>query len=444
MLKKTIEKATPLIGLLMLGIFILLIISVIRTSLFGEVEGNKHIYFEIVFLLLLAIAGELVVAYTKQPSVMILMILGLFMSPSFLHLSWGFLQSLNLPIQLPTNPPNILQLETILSVFAQLGAVILLFKVGMHNKLERIFAFDSLVVAVAGIILPFIVGYLYASHTDGSFAYSMFVAAALTATSVGVTVAILKEAKLLNERFAEIIIGAAILDDILGLLVLSFVINITNTSGGGVESIGISLLLTLITAAVFLVGSVLAGNYFLRYLDQEEMNPKHFMLILAFVLFYAYFAEFVKLSAIVGAFMAGIILNRSKHRAEIEEKTFGLEMLFMPIFFISLGTFMDVSSLVNFFVPILILSVLAILTKFVGCCGAAFMAKLKFLEAAIVGFGMAPRGEVALIVASIGLTTKILDVSEYSMIAAMALLTTLVTPPILQVLISRIERNKNE
>ncbi|MDO8553758.1 MAG: cation:proton antiporter [Candidatus Micrarchaeota archaeon] len=437
-MKETIEKASPLIGLLVLGIFILLTISVVRTSLFGEVEGEKHIYFEIVFLLLLAVAGELVVVYTKQPSVMILMILGLFMSPSFLHLSWDFLHSLNLPFNIPSNPPDILRLENILTVFAQLGAVILLFKVGMHNKIERIFAFDNLIVAIAGIVLPFVVGYFYAIYAGGSFAYSMFVAAALTATSVGVTVAILKEFKLLNERFAEIIIGAAVLDDILGLLVLSLVINITGASAG--ESIIIPLLLTLITAIVFLLGSVLAGNYFVKYLDRREMSPKIFMLILAFVLFYAYFAEFIKLSAIVGAFMAGIILNKSKHHDEIEEKTYGLEMLFLPIFFISLGTLMDINALVTFLTPILILSFLAILTKVVGCGVAAIFAKLKSLEAAIVGFGMSPRGEVALIVASIGLTTKILNASEYSIIATMALLTTLVTPPILQALISMREK----
>ncbi len=438
MMKELVEKMSPWVGLLVLGIFLLLTISVVRTSLFGEVEGEKHIYFEIVFLLLLAVVGELVVVYTKQPSVMILMILGLFMSPSFLALSWGFLISLNLPFNIPANPPDILRLENVLTVFAQLGAVILLFKVGMHNKIERIFAADNLVVAVAGVILPFVVGYLYAIYAGGSFAYAMFVAAALTATSVGVTVAILKEFKLLNERFAEIIIGAAVLDDILGLLVLSFVINLTGTTGS--ESLLMSLVLTFITAMVFLVGSVLAGNYFVRYLDQEGMSPKRFMLILAFVLFYAYFAEFIKLSAIVGAFMAGIILNKSKHHDEIEEKTYGLEMLFMPIFFISLGTFMDVYALGTFLVPILVLSVLAIATKVVGCGGAALFAKLKSLEAIIVGFGMSPRGEVALIVAAIGLTTGILNNSEYSIIATMALLTTLVTPPILQALISRREK----
>jgi Kef-type K+ transport system membrane component KefB len=200
-----------------------------------------------------------------------------------------------------------------------------------------------------------------------------------------------------------------------------------------------SLALTGLTAAIFLFGSVLAGNYFVKYLDRKPMDARRFLLVLAFVLFYAYFAEYIKLSAIVGAFMAGIIINQSKHKEEIEEKTYGLEMLFMPIFFISLGMLMDINALALFLVPILIISLLAILTKVIGCSGAALLAKLNRLEAATVGFGMAPRGEVALIVASIGLTTKILTSSEYSIIATMALVTTLVTPPILQELIKRMK-----
>jgi Kef-type K+ transport system membrane component KefB len=427
----------PLVGLIILGIFLIMVLSIVRTGIFGEVEGEKHIYFEIVFLLLLAVVGELAVMYTKQPSVMILMILGLFLSPSFMQIAWDVLHWMNLPFSIPEAPPNILRLETVLSVFAQLGAVILLFKVGMHNKIEKIFALDNLIVAVAGVVLPFAVGYLYASYSGGSFAYSMFVAAALTATSIGVTVAILKQFKLLEHRFAEIIIGAAVLDDILGLLVLSFVINITGAGAG--ESVVTSLVMTFLSALVFLVGSVIAGNYFVDYLDRKKMSPMIFMLILAFVLFYSYFAEIIKLSAIIGAFIAGIILNRSKHHDEIEEKTYGLEMLFLPIFFISLGTMMDVNALSTFFVPIMILTVLAILTKVIGCGGAALLTKLKTMEAAAVGFGMSPRGEVALIVASIGLTTKILNVSEYSIIATMALLTTMVTPPILQNIIGRIK-----
>ncbi|MFH1784843.1 MAG: cation:proton antiporter [Candidatus Micrarchaeota archaeon] len=425
----SIKKYFPLV---LLAVFLFLLASIIRTSIFGHVDEEDHIYFEIVFLLLLAVLGELTVVYFKIPSVMILMILGILMSPSFIALTFHFIESLDLPIWMPSEPPEILRADNIIHIFAQLGAIILLFKVGLHNKMEGIFSKDNLIVALCGIVFPFLIGYFYASFSGGNFAYSMFVGAALTATSVGVTVAILREFKLLNERFAEIIIGAAIIDDILGLLVLSFVINMT----GETESF-VPIIMTFISAAVFIFGSVVAGDYFVRYMDRTKFSQMVFLSVLAFMLLYAYFAEFIKLSAIVGAFMAGVILNRSKHLKEIEEKTYGLELLFMPIFFISLGILVDVNSLAIFAIPILIITVLAMLSKIIPCGIASLFAGLSKRDSLVVGVGMAPRGEVALIVASLGLSTGVLAVSEYSVISAMALITTFLVPPLLGKLLSK-------
>lgn len=403
-----------------LGLFLLLVFTVLRASVFGAADAEGHIYFEIVFLLLLAVLGEITVEYLKQPTVMILMVLGIAISPSFISFAWGFL-----PIG--GSPPDVMRADEILSVFAQLGAIILLFKVGLHNKIEGVFAFDNLMVAVAGVIFPFAIGYLYASSAGGNFAYSMFVAAALTATSVGVTVAILKEFRMLEARFAQIIIGAAVIDDILGLLVLSLVLNVT----GGELEIG-QLALTAATAAVFLAGSLIAGKYFVGYIDRDwQSSSRAILLALALMLFYAYIAEFIRLSAIVGAFLAGIVLNRSRHIREIEDKTTGLELIFMPIFFISLGMMVDVQALWQFAIPIVILTAIAFFTKLVPCYLASLAAKLKQSDALAVGIGMVPRGEVALIVASIGFTAGALDVAQYSIISAMALLTTFIVPPLL-------------
>jgi Kef-type K+ transport system membrane component KefB len=422
-MRSVLNKLYPLV---VLGVFLILILTVVRASIFGSVELEKHIYFEIVFLLLLAVVGEMSVDYLKQPSVMILMVLGMLMSPSFLSILWGFLHTLPLPLTLPAEPPVIIRGEEIIQVFAQLGAVILLFKVGLHNKIERIFAMDNMVVAGLGVVLPFIFGYFYASASGGNFAYAMFLGAALTATSVGVTVALLKESGLMEERFAQIIIGAAVIDDVLSLLVLSFVINIAS---GGASLL--PLLTTFLSAAAFLLGSVAAGEYFIRYLDRKEMSPRRFLSVLAFMLLYAYAAEFIQLSAIVGAFIAGVVLNRSRHIKDIEEKTYGLELLFMPIFFISLGILVDVRSLADFAVPILIVTFLAVISKALACMAGSMWARLPPKEALLVGVGMIPRGEVALIVASLGLTTDILTSAQYSIISAMALLTTFMVPPML-------------
>ena len=252
----------------------------------------------------------------------------------------------------------------------------------------------------------------------------MFMGAALTATSVGVTVALLKEAGLLSERFARIIIGAAVIDDVLGLLVLSLAVN---ASGGSL----VPLAFTAASAMIFMLGGIGAGEIFVRLLDKEKMSPRTFMTVLAFMLLYAYIAEFIGLSAIIGAFLAGVILNRSRHHGEIMDKTYGLEILFMPIFFITLGALVDVRALAASAVPIIALTAIAVLAKIVSCGGASLIAKLKPREALAVGIGMAPRGEVALIVASLGLSTSVLSSAEYSVIAAMALLTRLTVPPLL-------------
>ncbi|MBN1169640.1 cation:proton antiporter [Candidatus Micrarchaeota archaeon] len=418
--------------LLVLGVFLVLMFTIIRASLFEQVEQDKHVYFEIVFLLLLAMIGELAVIYFRQPSVMILMLLGILMSPSFTEFGWQLLKTL--PIDIPEHPPDIFRMEDILHVFAQLGAVILLFKVGLHNKIDNIFSKENIIIAFVGVLVPFAAGAGFALFYGGSFAYSMFLGAALTATSVGVTVAVLKEYKLLQERYARIIIGAAVIDDILSLLVLSFVINIG--SGGSFLDIG----LTLLSVMVFLAGGVMAGKTFIEYIDRKEMSNRRFLAAMAFMLFYAYVAEYIKLSAIVGAFLAGIVLNQSKHSRDLEEKTYGLEQLFLPIFFISLGIFFDINSLWMSFGAIVAISIIAVASKFVAPFIAIPFCSITKKEAGIIGMGIVPRGEVALIVASIGLTTGILNSIEYSVISAVALITTLIVPPILGKMISGLQK----
>lgn len=428
------KRIRAIVPTLILIIFLGLILSIVRASIFSHVEEEKHIYFEIVFLLLLAAAGELAVNYLKIPSVMILMILGIFLSHSFIDFAWDQLKNLGIE-QFFSEKPQIIRLEEIIQVFASLGAVILLFKVGLHNKIENIFTRENLLVAILGVAVPFVAGYIYATMSGGNFAYSMFLAAALTATSVGVTVAILKEAKLMNEKFAQIIIGAAIIDDVLGLLVLSAVLNISS----GDFALG-PIVTTFLSAIVFISGAILGGSKVIEYLDSKELDSRRFILVLCMMLFFAYIAEFIKLSAIVGAFIAGLIVNQSRHSKEIEEKTYGLEILFMPIFFISLGSLVNIEALVKYIVPILIISTIAILSKLVPCYMGAKMSKLGSKESLLIGFGMTPRGEVALIVASLGLFAGALDSAQYSIISAMALITTFVVPPAMNHIIKQDQR----
>ncbi|MFH2020718.1 MAG: cation:proton antiporter [archaeon] len=430
-LSKVPEHFMRIASLTILGLFFVLILSLIRQSFFGIADPERHIYFEIVLLLLLAVLAESFVYYIKLQNVIVLMLLGIVISSSFLGMSWDYLYSLNLVRA--HEPPILFHHTEIINIFAQLGAVILLFKVGLHSKIEKVFTKTNLLVAVAGIIFPFAAGYLYASSTGGNFAYAMFMGAALSATSVGVTVAILKELNVLGKRASEVIIGAAILDDILSLLVLSFVTNIIS-----VESNASAIILsTFIRALIFILGALLFGKMFIKYLDRRDLDKKKFLISLAFMLALSYFAELIKLSAIVGAFLAGIILNKSRHYEELEDKTYALEYLFMPIFFISLGMLVDIKSLGLFFVPIIIISVIAVLSKSISCALVAYFSKMNIAESALVGIGMVPRGEVALIIAAIGLSMGILNPEQYSVISAMALLTSIIVPTLLSRIITK-------
>lgn len=383
------------------------------------VPEDKYLFFEITLLLLIAVLAEMVFVHLKQPTVIILLVFGILMGKSVL----GF---------------DIIRDQHLLEIFAQLGAIFLLFRVGLHSHLTKVFSKENLVVAAFGVIIPFIAGYYYASFSGGSFAYSMFLGAAFTATSVGVTVAILKELKMLGKRFSEVIIGAAVIDDILGLLVLAFVIN----APSGITADAVSPMLGIAaTAAVFLAGGVIAGRSFVKgILDKLPFDNKNFLLSLSFLFIYAYIAEYIGLSSIIGAFLAGMILNYSRHVKELEDKIYALDVIFVPIFFISLGMLVDVSVLSAIAIPALIITAIAILSKIVGCGLGALASKIPQYESILIGVGMSPRGEVALIVALIGLTKGALTGGEYALISAMALLTTLFAPPVLNWMIKGMEQ----
>ncbi len=420
-------------------LFIVLLFSIVRTALFGEVDLHKYAFFEISLLLLIAVIAEIGVIHSKQPSAILLLLVGVLMSESVL----GF---------------HIFKDEHLIQLFAQLGAIFLLFKVGLHSSFKSIFSRENALVAILGIVVPFVGGFGYATLTGGNFVYAMFLGAALTATSVGVTVSILKEKKLMNEKFAEVIIGAAIIDDVLGLLVLSFVLNVpagyelpqiidlfTSVFTVGITDEFLAFAMPLgrvvLITALFLLGGIIAGQWFVsRVLDRLEIGTTIFLIAIAFLHFYSYIAEVIGLSAIVGAFIAGLLLTKSRHIKDLEEKVYALETMFVPIFFISLGLLVNVHDVAEFFIPIVVISIIAILTKVLACSGGALATKIKPIESAIIGFGMAPRGEVALIVASIGLTRGALAPPEYAVITAVALITTILPPFVMNSLIAKVKQ----
>jgi len=443
--RKVGKNILPLAAAIVVVLAIVLYFSVIRASLFGDVPEEKRIWFEMTFLLLTAVLAELLVVHLRQPVVMLLLLLGVAISPSFISLAWPFLVSfLNSAVPIfPQEAPHLVSIEGIVRVFAQLGSIILLFKIGLHSEIKSIFNVRNFFVALMGVVIPFLGGYFYAVLSGGSFFYAVFLGAALTATSVGVTVAVLQEFKVLNKEFAKTILGAAVIDDILALLTLSLVQHVP--SGFSAQALS-PLFNTIFIAFVFLVGGILVGQWIVRkhfdVIREDRLSSRTLLSILAFMLFYAYAAEFIGLSAIVGAFIAGVTLNYSKIVERIFDAFFPLEAFFTPLFFISLGMFVDVSTLGLNFVPIVVITVIAIVLKIVSCGSAAKLFGASGKDSLLVGFGMVPRGEIALIIGLYGITAigpnglPLLSAAEYSIISAVAFLTTIIVPFGLQKLLA--------
>lgn len=429
------------ITLLAVGIIVLLAVllylSVVRASLFGAVPEDKRIWFELTFLLLAAMLAELLVVQIRQPMVMVLLLVGVAIAPATIALIWplisGFIKII-IP-SISSQAPVLVPTGGVVMIFAKLGSIILLFKIGLHSEIKKIFNARNFTVALLGVIFPFLGGYYFAILSGYSFYYAIFLGAALTATSVGVTVAVLQEFRLLEKEFAQTILGAAVIDDILALLALSLVQHVPN--GFTVQALA-PFAYTLGIALVFVAGGIFAGRWVVEKhfnrIREDKLSSKTLVSILAFMLFYSYAAEFIGLSAIVGAFIAGITLNYSKITEKLFEAFFPLEAFFTPVFFISLGMFVDIGALAANIMPILAITVIAVAAKIIGCGAGARLFGAKPKEALAVGFGMVPRGEIALIIALYGLTAvgpggaSALTAAEYSVISAMAFLTTVIVP----------------
>ncbi|MFZ2455095.1 MAG: cation:proton antiporter [Candidatus Altiarchaeia archaeon] len=414
---------------------------------------SEKIWFEISFILLVAISAELLVVYIKQPAVMVLLVLGILISPSVISAAYPPIASIvsslfsafGINIPLKDYVPHLVPTEegSFVSIFAKLGSIFLLFGVGLHSEISKIFNRRNFLVAFAGVILPFIGGYAYATMGGHNFAYSMFLGAALTATSVGVTVAVLQEFRVLDREFSKIVLGAAVIDDILSLLVLSLVKNLPSNPSGLDAATLYPFFGVLATAFVYVMGGIMMGQYLVKRLfDGEEnggeLSKTTFLGVLVYLLSYSYVAEIIGLSAIVGAFLAGVTLNYSRIIHKVVKLFYPLEALFTPIFFVSLGMYVDIQALFTNLEPIIVITLIAVATKILACGFATKATGGNFKDSLIVGIGMVPRGEVALIIGFYGLTTMtssgepILTAAEYAVIASMSFLTTIIIPPLLQ------------
>jgi len=323
-----------------------------------------------------------------------------------------------------------------LRMMGGLGVMLLLFEVGLKSDVHAFLkvGWAASVVATIGVVTPFALGYALALLLHMSQLQAIFIGAALTATSVGFSARVLHDLDKLKTQEGNIILGAAVIDDILGLVILSVIVGLARSGA-------VSWLETLRTAAVaflFLGLAILLGiryvHWFTRLVNQLRGRGRLIVAAMLLVLLLGYVAEQLHVAALIGAFAAGLILAKTEHHAHIEDAVKPVGDIFVPIFFVLVGAMMDLR-LLNPFNP----QNWSVLLLAAGLTGAAVFGKLAAGLGAggkanrlAIGSGMVPRGEVGMIFAGLGLSSAIISTAEYGAILVVIAVTTLLAPLLLK------------
>jgi Kef-type K+ transport system membrane component KefB len=321
---------------------------------------------------------------------------------------------------------------------ADIGAVLLLFSVGLETRIEDLKKVGrvAILVGTSGVVLPFIMGTVWAKLSGFNTPKAMFIAAAFVATSAGITARVLQEMGVLNRIESRVILGAAVIDDILAMLLLGVV---TALQGGQAINIA-SLVLVLMQAVGFVALIALVGTRIMRRsssLLEAPINPLSPLTIsLGLCLGLAVAASYLGLAAIIGAFLAGMVAAETKQRPTLEKQMLPITALLVPFFFVVTGAKVNLGDLASASAigTLLVVTLLAVAGKVLGCGGAALSLGRK--SALIVGTGMVPRGEVGIIIASLGQQAGVFSGATYAIIIAMSLLTSIIAPPALSKLLT--------
>lgn len=322
-------------------------------------------------------------------------------------------------------------------LLSELGVVLLLFLIGLETDLKKLMEVGGSATAVAcvGVALPLAGGFALGQLLGYRVMVSVFLGAALTATSVGITARVLSDLGHLRDPESQVILGAAVVDDIIGLVLLTLVG--TLAEGGELTFLGVGRVILVAFGFVILaivIGSQLAPAL-IRLIDRIDVARGLFFSAIVFALLLAYLAQRVGSAIIIGSFAAGLVLARTHRGKDIEREVHDVAQFFIPIFFVVVGAAIDLHSINPFDAnarPFLLIGLGLTIVGVAGKIAAGFVVWKKGLERSVIGIGMIPRGEVGLIFAQIGLTTKLLSPGLYSAVAIMVMLTTFITPPLLR------------
>ncbi|MHA1333883.1 MAG: cation:proton antiporter [Candidatus Odinarchaeia archaeon] len=333
-----------------------------------------------------------------------------------------------------------------LEFISELGAIMLLFVVGLETDVGRIIKSGAPAIAIAinGMIVPVVMGFLYGYFMSASLSFALYIGATLAATSVGITVRILLDLGKYQIKEAQALITAAVFDDIMSLILLSIVSSLSIT---GEISLGLLLELTTGIVIFFLAMaalSIILSRHFIPIVNKMKSRGALIVLAFSLALIVSYLAHYFGLALIIGAYVAGLLISEESTRVHILKGLSSVAHITVPVFFVYIGMQIPLNMLpqgVVFGIP---LSIIAIVSKYIGASTGAKIGGFKGKSLHIIGIGCIPRGEVGLIFAKIGLSLGILDAVWFSSVVIMVLITTFMAPPILKQLLKEEKLNEDK
>lgn len=373
--------------------------------------GNQVLLILQLAIILIAskVAGSISVKL-GQPSVLGKLLVGIVLGPSVLGL--------------------VNETET-LAAFSQIGVILLMFIAGLETDIDEFKKTGkaSVYVGFGGIIVPLALGYLAGIMLDLTVFQSLFLGLLLSATSVSISVQALKEMNQLKTREGTTILGAAVIDDVVVIIALAFLMSF---AGGDVN-----LSMVILKKVLFFAGAIFVGwkivPWFLEKFAKLKVTETVISSALIICFVFAYMAEFTGVAAIIGAYIAGVAISVTGFKHEIFEKVETISYsIFVPVFFTSIGIMAQFGGIAQNLGLIVVLSILAILTKLVGAAVGAKFAGFGWRSSLGIGSAMVSRGEVALIIAAIGLESMLLTQDMFAVLIVVILVTTIVTPPMMK------------
>ncbi|MGE0883917.1 MAG: cation:proton antiporter [Blastocatellales bacterium] len=389
----------------------------------SSAEGGKLFFTLFVMFVAAKLAAE-IFERLKQPAVAGEILAGVIIGPSIFHL---------------------VEPGELTNTLSEIGVIFLLFLVGLEIKPADIFRVGgrAFVVAVLGVALPFISGYVLLMAWGKANIEAIFVGSAMVATSVGITARVLGQMGLLNLEVSRIILGAAVIDDILGLIILAVV---SSLAKGGIDyaqiitTAGLAIGFTIL---IILVGARAVNKIHPR-VEKLKVGQSQLIFGLSLCLGLAMVAHYIGVAAIIGAFLAGMALSESAEGTDMPHQVEAVTEFLLPFFLTSIGMQLRLDAFLNREAIILavIVTLLAVVSKLFGCgLGVIMMGRKNAMQ---VGMGMVPRGEVGIVVAQIGLGLGVISDAVFGVVLFMAVATTLIAPPFLTLLFKNEKRVDQE